>query len=487
MTATHTRHCTRLCNAAAAQEDGPVCHADKVGNSFESSQRLACREFQAFDSEHGCVLNNSYLIFGSAFQLAICSLLTIAGVFLHRRRDLCSITQDGSDLILHFCNLQLEPDRLGDKGAIPLRLEDSGHDMLGPGRLLTCQLLGSGRAQLHLDEDVPAVLNIQEIQCDGSAVFGLGWEVRHITLSKVPLGLWLIWHSVLASVILASWAAQGATLRTTLACTLVVTLLTVAVVQALRLAWRCPPEVRQRCRAKLLEELPRRAALSAALWAADKTKECESRADLMALGWSGEQLEDYTRTTLQRQSNEAGICVAYLTSDRFADLVQARGASKASTFRQLKEVFYFGDNPIGKNVICPRDGRMGASFVDSGTLPRESRAPCTHYLSWSWQYEVQVITDALEHWVESEKLDASDVYLYMCFFVNNQFRILYEAGGAGSDNLEDVFEKRLRHVGHVVAVLDAWEEPAYLTRVWTIFEQYTAIKLHVPVTRLGCC
>ena len=25
---------------------------------------------------------------------------------------------------------------------------------------------------------------------------------------------------------------------------------------------------------------------------------------------------------------------------------------------------------------------MGASFVDSGTLPRESRAPCTHYLSW---------------------------------------------------------------------------------------------------------
>ena len=85
---------------------------------------------------------------------------------------------------------------------------------------------------------MPSVLNIQEIQCDGSAVFGLGWEVRHVTLKKVPLGLWLIWHSVLASVILASWGAQGATLRTTLCCTLVVMLLTVAVLQALRLVWR---------------------------------------------------------------------------------------------------------------------------------------------------------------------------------------------------------------------------------------------------------
>ena len=97
---------------------------------------------------------------------------------MHRRRDLCSITQDGSDLILHFCNLQLEPDRLGEPGkqlvfkqtqlerrfrscgstlqdneAVPLRLENSGHDVLGPSRPLTCQLLGSGRALLHLDED----------------------------------------------------------------------------------------------------------------------------------------------------------------------------------------------------------------------------------------------------------------------------------------------------------------------------------------------
>ena len=46
--------------------------------------------------------------------------------------------------------------------------------------------------------------------------------------------------------------------------------------------------------------------------------------------------------------------MAYLMSDSFGDLVEARGASKASAFRQLKEAFYFGDNPIGKNVICPR-------------------------------------------------------------------------------------------------------------------------------------
>ena len=48
--------------------------------------------------------------------------------------------------------------------------------------------------------------------------------------------------------------------------------------------------------------------------------------------------------------------------------------------------------------------------------------------------------------------------------------------------LEKVFEQRLLKATRVVALLDACYEPLYLTRIWTIFEQYTAARLQVPVT-----
>ena len=54
-------------------------------------------------------------------------------------------------------------------------------------------------------------------------------------------------------------------------------------------------------------------------------------------------------------------------------------------------------------------------------------------------------------------------------------------GRAGSDDLEVVFEARLKKVGRVVALLDVWEAPVYLTRIWTIFEQYVASQQEIPV------
>ena len=55
-----------------------------------------------------------------------------------------------------------------------------------------------------------------------------------------------------------------------------------------------------------------------------------------------------------------------------------------------------------------------------------------------------------------------------------------ECSQSGADNLEEVFEAKLTRIGKVVALLDRWEEPKYLTRIWTIYEQFTAAKLNVP-------
>ena len=49
------------------------------------------------------------------------------------------------------------------------------------------------------------------------------------------------------------------------------------------------------------------------------------------------------------------------------------------------------------------------------------------------------------------------------------------------DNLEQTFESNLNRIGKVIALFDHWENVKYLTRIWTIFEQFTAAKLNIPV------
>ena len=70
-------------------------------------------------------------------------------------------------------------------------------------------------------------------------------------------------------------------------------------------------------------------------------------------------------------------------------------------------------------------------------------------------------------------------YFYVCFFVNNQFRILLEQTAAGSDNLEAVFKDNLKRIGKMVAILDTWDRPVYLTRIWTVFEQFVASTIQI--------
>ena len=73
-------------------------------------------------------------------------------------------------------------------------------------------------------------------------------------------------------------------------------------------------------------------------------------------------------------------------------------------------------------------------------------------------------------------------YFFMCFFANNQYRILVEESSNGSDHLEEVFETNLRRIGKMVAILDTWDQPAYLTRVWTVYEQFVASTLQIEAT-----
>lgn len=84
-------------------------------------------------------------------------------------------------------------------------------------------------------------------------------------------------------------------------------------------------------------------------------------------------------------------------------------------------------------------------------------------------------------WLKESDADAEKVFLSMCFFVNNQYRILVKKETHGAAELEQVFESNLKRIGNVIAILDTFRSPVYLTRIWTIFEQFTSVKLDVPV------
>ena len=156
------------------------------------------------------------------------------------------------------------------------------------------------------------------------------------------------------------------------------------------------------------------------------------------------------------------------------------------TFNDMKPVFWLKENgvrPIGEDVLCPRDGRPGCALVD--WIPRHARYQASHFMSWTWQYHLGQVQSALEMWVAEHfnhpSAHSERVFFFMCFFTNNQFRVIVEGLSSGSDDLENAFRSNLTRIGQMVAILDHWKQPRYLTRVWTIYEQFIACSLQVPV------
>mmetsp|Transcript_7593 Transcript_7593/g.19340 ORF Transcript_7593/g.19340 Transcript_7593/m.19340 type:complete len:910 (+) Transcript_7593:59-2788(+) len=206
----------------------------------------------------------------------------------------------------------------------------------------------------------------------------------------------------------------------------------------------------------------------------------DAKRSLCSLGWTPHCVDTHLSGIRRRNSEEAGVSVAYILSQDFLDLAQSRTGKADPTFHDLKNAFFFTDQPIGADIVCPRDGRLGCALID--TLSPQHRQRATHFLSWTWAYSISIVRDALRHWLKISDSRAEEVFVYMCFFVNNQHRILVSAERTGSEDLGRCFESNLTRIGNVVALLDTWDKPRYLTRIWTIFEQLIAIKLGIPVT-----
>eukprot|EP00797_Seminavis_robusta_P006229 Sro1414_g270680.2 (796) ;mRNA; r:19356-21743 len=136
----------------------------------------------------------------------------------------------------------------------------------------------------------------------------------------------------------------------------------------------------------------------------------------------------------------------------------------------------------GANAVCPIDGRMGAAYVHC-LKGRDHVGEATHMLSYSWSYTIGDIVDTLTDFCHSNGLDSKRTYIWICCLCVNQHRVvegaaLKETGvimpAKPQVDFFALFGERVKRIGHLLAMMAPWKAPVYLTRVWCIYELFTA-------------
>jgi tetratricopeptide (TPR) repeat protein len=106
--------------------------------------------------------------------------------------------------------------------------------------------------------------------------------------------------------------------------------------------------------------------------------------------------------------------------------------------------------------------------------------PATFMFSYTWNYRICDIIDTLVAYCESNKdMDQKRTYVWICCLCNNQHRVYEDKKNDGNvpfDKFHKIFRTNVVSIGHVVAMMFPWDNPEYLTRVWCVFEAYTATK-----------
>jgi hypothetical protein len=103
----------------------------------------------------------------------------------------------------------------------------------------------------------------------------------------------------------------------------------------------------------------------------------------------------------------------------------------------------------------------------------------THFVSWCWRYTIETVITSLKLCVVESQGQLCDHAFWICFFCNNQRQMLIENGSPF--NLSDIVSARLINIGRMVILLNSFHDPVYTTRVWCIFEAFTATKNSVEI------
>jgi len=174
----------------------------------------------------------------------------------------------------------------------------------------------------------------------------------------------------------------------------------------------------------------------------------------------------------QASSHPKGISVYCLRHTLLREVTGA-GLGEESTIYQLenlKESAYGVIRRKGAANKCPRDGGIGAAYVDC-LEGEDNVGPANRMLSYLWGYRIGDIIDCLEEYCTNNRMDPKRTYIWICCLCNNQHRV---GENVPFDSFHTIFRDTVLNVGHVLALMAPWDSFHYLNRVWCIFELFTA-------------
>ena len=127
--------------------------------------------------------------------------------------------------------------------------------------------------------------------------------------------------------------------------------------------------------------------------------------------------------------------------------------------------------PHSASVKCPRDGRLGAAYVDAiGEQEDDEHAGlAAAMLSYTWGYSLYEVVSALTEHCRRRTLDQKSFYVWMCCFCVNQHRVqemLQQNRNVPFEEFRAIFESRVTQIGHILVLMTPLHKPINLTRIW---------------------
>lgn len=106
---------------------------------------------------------------------------------------------------------------------------------------------------------------------------------------------------------------------------------------------------------------------------------------------------------------------------------------------------------------------------------REDAGPADAMLSYTWAYQVRTVVSALNEWAKVFRSDApASVCVWICALCLNQHRV--QGTIVTPSELAQEFRTRVETIGMILPLLSPWNRPLYTTRLWCLFELFTAIR-----------
>eukprot|EP00971_Amphidinium_carterae_P167239 3313854-Amphidinium_carterae.1 len=148
---------------------------------------------------------------------------------------------------------------------------------------------------------------------------------------------------------------------------------------------------------------------------------------------------------------------SFLSNGRMRE-VKARGMTRRAKVYEIEPSVI---RAKGEDVICPRDGRKGAAYVDCLRGERNVGL-ATFMLSYTWGYEVGDIADSIRGFCNLKGLDRHATCFWLCCLCINQHRVKESVAKGETipfSEFQAAFAARVTGIGKILAMMQPWNEP----------------------------